>query len=356
MTIVEPLLSRAGKRPVHDASVFISPVSETSSPVSQFRALEPWISPARENSASTGLFDLVGNTPLLRLRAWESAGVELYLKAEWFNPGGSVKDRAARHILLDAERRGLLTSGKVLIDASSGNTAIAYAMLGAARGYPVHIFLPENANVERKRLLSAYGARVTLTDPMEGSDGAIRRVRETVAADPERYFYADQYSNEANWRAHYETTGPELWAQTGGRVTHFVAGLGTSGTCMGVGRYLKEKRPGVEIVAVQPDTPLHGLEGLKHMETALRPGIYDPTVHDRVVEVDTEEAQGLARRLVREGGVFVGVSGAAAVVAGLSVAREVERRGESGVVVMVAPDGGSRYLSEHWWHPPQQQG
>lgn len=340
MTDSAPSLFPAHPLRVHEHSVPVSLSSSIS------------VLSVHPHRGSVGIFDLVGHTPLLRLRALErpGSGVELHLKAEWFNPGGSVKDRAARHIVLDAERRGLLRAGKVLIDASSGNTAIAYAMLGAARGYPVHIFLPENANTERKQLLAVYGATVTLTDPLEGSDGAIRRVREVVAADPERYFYADQYSNDANWRAHYETTGPELVEQTGGRLTHFVAGLGTSGTCMGVGRYLKATVPGVEVIAVQPDTPLHGLEGLKHMETALLPAIYDPSVHDRVEEVDTEEAQGMARRLVRESGLLVGVSAAAAVVAGMKVASALEARGCGGMVVMVAPDGGSRYLSEPWWN------
>lgn len=299
------------------------------------------------------LLELIGNTPLVRLRrlapASTGSSVELYIKAEWFNPGGSVKDRAARHIILDAERRGLLGRGKILIDSSSGNTAIAYAMIGASRGHPVHICLPSNANQERKALLAIYGATVILTDPLEGSDGAIRRVRELVAADPARYFYADQYSNEANWRAHFETTGPEIWTQTGGRITHFIAGLGTSGTVMGVGRYLKQQRPSVQILAVQPDSPFHGLEGLKHMETAIVPAIYDADVHDRIVEIDTEEAQAQTRRLARDEGLLLGISAGAAVLAGLREAAALQARGQSGVIVVVAPDSGERYLSEHWW-------
>jgi cysteine synthase B len=308
-------------------------------------------SPTRPADGPADVFDLIGDTPLLRLPRLGAIGpgIEVYLKAEWFNPGGSVKDRAARAIILDAEARGLLRPGKILIDSSSGNTGIAYAMLGAARGYEVHICLPANANQERKQLLALYGATIILTDPLEGSDGAIRKVRELVRADPDRYFYADQYSNEANWRAHFTTTGPELVRQTRGRITHLVAGLGTSGTLMGAGRYLKAHDPSIRLIAVQPDSPFHGLEGLKHMETSIVPAIYDPHLADRVLEIDTDDAQALARRLAREEGLLVGISSGAALSGALRVARELLERGESGVIVAVAPDGGGRYLSETFW-------
>ncbi len=297
------------------------------------------------------VFDLIGNTPLVRLKTPPplSASIEIYLKAEWFNPGGSVKDRAARAILLDAEARGLIGPGRILIDSSSGNTGIAYAMLCASRGYPVHICLPANANHERKRLLEIYGAHIILTDPLEGSDGALRRAREIVEADPDRYFYADQYSNDANWQAHYQTTGPELLEQTGGRITHLVSGLGTSGTLVGTGRFLREHVPDLQVVAIQPDSPFHGLEGLKHMETALVPAIYDPSQHGRVLEIETEAAYDATRRLAREEGLLVGISSGAALVGAWQLARELQERGAPGVIVAIAPDSGSRYLSESFW-------
>ena len=286
---------------------------------------------------------LIGRTPLVRLRRFEPRpGVEIYAKLESQNPGGSVKDRAALAMILEGERTGALHSGRVLLDATSGNTGISYAMLGAARGYRVTLCVPANVTAERKRLLHAYGAELVLTDPMEGSDGAIREARRRYASDPDRYFYPDQYSNPANWRAHYETTGPELLEQTRGAITHFVAGLGTSGTFMGTGKRLREARPDIRLISVQPDAPLHGLEGLKHMETALVPGIYDPALADEDVRVETEAAWDMVHRVAREEGLFVGVSGAAALVAAISIAVSLER----GLVVTVIPDGGERYLSD----------
>jgi S-sulfo-L-cysteine synthase (O-acetyl-L-serine-dependent) len=292
---------------------------------------------------------LVGQTPLVRLEAFEPRrGVEFYAKLESRNPGGSVKDRAALAIVREAERSGRLGPGVTLLDATSGNTGIAYAMLGAAKGFPVTLCLPAGASEERKRILRAYGAELVITDSAEGSDGAIRRARELYAENPRSFFYADQYNNPANPRAHYETTAPEIWAQTRGTLTHFVAGLGTSGTLMGAGRRLRELKPGVRLVAVQPDSPMHGLEGLKHMPTAIVPGIYDPNLHDELVEVETEEAQTGVRRLAREAGLLVGVSSGAALVASMRVADELTK----GVIVMVFPDGGDRYLSERFWDAP----
>lgn len=297
------------------------------------------------------VIELIGNTPLIRLRCFEkeAPGVELYAKAEWQNPGGSVKDRAAARMLIDGERFGLLHHGKVILDATSGNTGIAYAMIGAARGYSVKLCVPENVTPERKRILRAYGAELVFTDAMESSDGAIREARRLYALDPDRYFYPDQYNNEANWRAHYETTGAEILAQTGGRITHFVAGLGTSGTFVGIGRRLREHardhRKQITLVAVQPDSPLHGLEGLKHMDSAIVPGIYDPTLVDEDLRVGTEESYRLVRRLAREEGLLVGVSSGANLVASLRVAAANPRA----VVVTIFADGGERYLSEHFW-------
>jgi cysteine synthase B len=267
--------------------------------------------------------------------------VEILAKAEWFNPGGSVKDRPVLRMIEEAEREGRLTPGKVLLDASSGNAGIAYAMIGAAKGYQVELVVPQNVSVERRRIIQAFGATLIPSDPLEGSDGAIRLARQVFAAAPQRYVLLDQYNNPANWRAHYDTTGAEIIAQSDGRLTHFVAGLGTSGTLVGVGRRLREQRPHVQIVAVEPDGPLHGLEGLKHMATSIVPGIYDPSVHHRVIPVSTEAAYAMARRLAREEGWLVGPSAGAAMVAALQVAREA---GE-GVIVVVLPDGGDRYLS-----------
>ena len=294
-------------------------------------------------SPRAAVWSLIGNTPLVRLARLEPhPGVEIHAKLESRNPGGSVKDRAAASMILDGLRRGALRPGLTLLDATSGNTGIAYAMLGAALGYPVKLCVPSSVSEERKRLLHVYGAEVLWTSPMEGSDGAIHLAQQLHAEAPDLYFYPDQYNNPANWRAHYETTGPELLQQTGGAITHFVAGLGTSGTFVGTGRRLREARPGIRLISVQPDSPLHGLEGLKHMDTAIVPGIYDASLADEDVRVDTEAAWAMLRRVAREEGLFVGVSGAAALVAAVGVAERVER----GVVAAVIPDGGERYLSD----------
>ncbi len=300
---------------------------------------------AERFAAVSRLEALVGNTPLVELPAWGPPGVVLLGKAEHLNPGGSVKDRAALAIVRAAEASGDLTPGRVLLDASSGNTGIAYAMLCAARGYRVEICLPRNASPERKQLMHAYGATVVETDPLEGAEGAVREARRRAASDPERYYYANQYDNAANWRAHYDTTGPEIWRQTGGRITHWVAGLGTTGTFTGTARRLSELNPVVRRIAVQPDAAFHGLEGMKHLASSTVPGIYEPELVDETVEVGTEEAQAIARRLAREAGLLVGVSSGANVAAALRVARRLER----GVVVTVLCDGGDRYLSHAFW-------
>ena len=307
---------------------------------------------AASQSRPRSLFDLVGNTPLLRLRRFERADgtVQLYAKAEWKNPGGSVKDRAAANMILEGERDGSLVAGRTILDATSGNTGIAYAMLGASRGYPVRLCMPENVTPERKRILRAYGAELVLTNPLEGSDGAIREVRRIFTADPDRYFYPDQYSNPANWRAHYETTGPEVLSQTDGALTHFVAGLGTSGTFVGAGRFFREHAPKVTLVSVQPDAALHGLEGLKHMDSAIVPSIYDPALADVDLRVGTEESYELTRRLAVEEGLLVGISSGAALAAGLRVAATLDE----GVVVMIFCDGGEKYLSERFWEEPPE--
>jgi cysteine synthase B len=293
------------------------------------------------------VLDLIGRTPLVRLRRFEreTPGVELYAKAEWQNPGGSVKDRAAARMIADGEASGKLKPGKTIIDATSGNTGIAYAMVAAARGYKVKLCLPENASPERKLILRAFGAELVLTNPLEGTDGAIREVRRLVAENPDAYFYPDQYSNEANWRAHYEGTGPEIIEQTGGRITHFVAGLGTSGTFMGTGRALRQFNPGIKLISFQPDSPFHGLEGLKHMPTAIVPAIYDPTLADENLHVTTEDAHESVRRLAREEGLLVGISAGAALAATLMVAKGLP----SGVIVTVFPDGAEKYLTESFW-------
>jgi len=287
------------------------------------------------------LWSLVGNTPLIPLSTSTNLhrpSPPLFLKAEWLNPGGSVKDRAALFILRDGVARGELP-GKRLLDATSGNTGVAYAMLGAAAGIGITVCVPANASSERKALLEAYGAEVIFTDPLEGADGAIRRARELAALQPEQYWYADQYNNPANPRAHVVTTAQELWRQTDGRITHLVAGLGTTGTLMGTGRRLRELNPRIELVAVQPHGPFHGLEGLKHMATAIVPGIYDPALPSRTEFVTTEDAEDAVRRLARDAGLFVGWSAGAALVA-------AERVRADGVVVVIAPDSGLRYLSE----------
>jgi S-sulfo-L-cysteine synthase (O-acetyl-L-serine-dependent) len=309
--------------------------------------------PAADLFVGDSIDELVGNTPLLRLRRFEQEvvrGVELYAKAEWKNPGGSVKDRAAIRMIIEGERSGQLTRGKTILDATSGNTGISYAMIAAARGYSVTLCIPENVTPERKRILRAYGAELVFTNPLEGSDGAIREVRRMFDEQPDRYFYPDQYSNPANWQAHYDTTGPEILAQTAGRVTHFVAGLGTSGTFVGTGRFLRHRKPDVQLVSVQPDAALHGLEGLKHMESAIVPGIYDPQLADVDMRVGTEEAYECTRRLATEQGLLVGISSGAALAAGLKLARTVDQA----VMVMIFSDGGEKYLSERFWEEPAE--
>jgi cysteine synthase B len=293
------------------------------------------------------LVDLIGNTPLLRLPRSPAVSpqVEIFAKAEWYNPGGSVKDRAALSMIRDGERSGALTRGKTIIDATSGNTGIAYAMIGATLGYRVKLAIPGNAGPERKRILSAYGADVIYTDPMEGTDGAQARVKQLVAESPDEYFYPDQYNNPANWMAHYRTTAIEIYDQTGRAVTHFVAGIGTSGTFVGTSRRLKELNPAIRCISFQPDTPLHGLEGLKHLQTAIVPGIYDAKLADEHLEVATDSAHEMARRLAKTEGILVGVSSAASMVAALGVAAQLSE----GIVVTVFPDHGSRYLSERFW-------
>ena len=297
--------------------------------------------------AVSSVLELIGRTPLIRLSQFEheTPGVELYAKAEWHNPGGSVKDRAAARMILEGEKSGRLRRGLTIVDATSGNTGIAYSMIGAATGYKVKLFLPDNASPERKLILRAFGAELVLTSPLEGTDGSIRAVRALVAEQPDLYFYPDQYSNEWNWRAHLETTGPEIIEQTGGRVTHFVAGLGTSGTFMGTSRALRQFNPNIKVMSFQPDSPFHGLEGLKHMETAMVPAIYDAALADADLRVGTEDAHQCVRRLAREAGLMVGISSGAALSATLQVARTLER----GVVVTVFPDGAEKYLTENFW-------
>ena len=291
--------------------------------------------------------DLVGNTPLLELSSIsrEVPGVRILGKAEWYNPGGSVKDRPALWMIRDGEKSGLLTPEKIIIDATSGNTGIAYAWIGAALGYKVKLCMPKNASEERKKILRAYGVEVVLTDPGEGSDGAIREARRLYAEDPERYFYPDQYKNPANPRSHYESTAPEIWEQTDGEVTHFVAGLGTSGTFVGTATRLREYNPEIKVVSFEPDSPFHGLEGMKHMSSAIVPEIYDPTIADQNLGTPTEDAYDMVKHLAREEGILVGISAGAAVATSLRVAREME----SGVVVTVLCDSADKYLSESFW-------
>ena len=299
-------------------------------------------------SPAPSVLQLIGGTPLVRISRITShlnPRMEIFAKLERGNPGGSVKDRAACRMITDAEETGLLTRDKIILDSTSGNTGIAYAMIGSALGYPVLLALPANAGEERRSALQAYGARLLLTDPLAGTDGAQARVRELVAARPEAYFYPDQYNNPMNWKAHYTTTAGEIWRQTGGRVTHFVAGLGTTGIFVGTARRLKELNPAVRCVAVEPDGPLHGLEGLKHLATAAVPGIFDPSLAHRRTAVSTEEAYALVRRLAREEGLYAGVSSGAALATCLRLASELER----GVIVTVFPDGGARYTSAPVW-------
>ncbi|HEY4822642.1 MAG TPA: cysteine synthase family protein [Candidatus Bathyarchaeia archaeon] len=289
----------------------------------------------------------IGDTPLLRLRRIKpsSSSVEIYAKAEWFNPSGSVKDRAIYRIIREGERFGELTKKKTILDATSGNAGISYAMIAAALGYKVHLTLPLNANIERKRTLQALGARLTLTNPLEGSDGAILNARELAEKNPDMYFYGDQYNNPANWRAHYETTGLEIIKQTDGKVTHFVSGTGTGGTIMGAGRKLKEYSSQIKVIAVEPDSPLHGIEGLKHMSSSIVPGIYDQKFADNTIQVATEEAQKMVIRLAREEGLLVGPSSGAAMVGALRLAAKLQK----GLLVTILPDGAEKYLSERFW-------
>jgi len=302
----------------------------------------------REVVHGRSVLDLIGNTPLVGFKRIDAdlGGVKVFGKAEWANPGGSVKDRAALSMILDGERRGLLTNDKILVDATSGNTGIAYAMICAERGYRVKLALPKNASEERKQTLRAYGADLVLTDPTEGTDGAQRFVKKLVENDPGKYFYPDQYNNPANWRAHYETTAMEIWRQTDGQITHFVAGMGTSGTFMGVTKRLKELNPSIQCISMQPNSPLHGLEGMKHMASALVPGIYDPNLADEQIEVATEDAHRMVLRLAREEGILVGVSSGGNLVAAMNVAEKLKE----GVVVTIFCDSAAKYLSEDFWH------
>jgi len=293
------------------------------------------------------ILDLIGRTPLIRLRQIEREcpGVEIYAKAEWQNPGGSVKDRAAARMLAEGEQSGKLTPDKTILDATSGNTGIAYAMIGAAKGYKVKLCVPENASQERKLILRAFGAELVLTSPLESTDGAIREARRLFAESPDRYFYPDQYNNDGNWRAHYDTTGPEIIEQTAGTLTHFVAGLGTSGTFVGTARRLRQFNKSIKLISFQPATAFHGLEGLKHMESAIIPGIYDPSIADDDLRVESEDAFDMVRRLAREEGIMAGISSGAAIAAVLQVARKLK----TGIVVTVCPDGAEKYLTEKFW-------
>jgi cysteine synthase B len=301
------------------------------------------------------IVELIGYTPLIRLRrvvAHLPESIEIYGKAEWFNPGGSVKDRPAWNIIRTAIERGELHRGKRLLDATSGNTGIAYAMIGAALGFGVTLCMPANVSPERKRILRAYGAEVIYTDPLESSDGAIRKARQLYAERPDLYYYADQYNNPANWQAHYETTGVEIWHQTEGRITHYVAGLGTTGTFVGTGRRLRDYNPEIQLVSAQPDSPLHGLEGWKHLETAIVPGIYDPTLANMDLRISTEEAYRMVKRLAREEGLLVGVSAGAAVAACVRLAEQLVESSLTtphAVIVTILPDSADKYLSERFW-------
>ncbi len=306
---------------------------------------------ATAKSLGMNIIERIGHTPLVRLDRLTDhlPGIQIVGKAEWTNPGGSVKDRAASSIVTDAMQRGLLGNGRGLLDATSGNTGIAYAMLGAAMRFPVTLCMPSNVSQERKRYLNAYGAQVIWTNPADGSDGAIRKARELAANEPDRYFYADQYSNDANWKAHYRTTGNEIWEQTEGQVTHFVAALGTSGTFMGTTRRLKELNPNIQCVSMQPDSPFNGLEGLKHMATAIVPKIYDPNLADRNIEMATERAYAMAKYLGRQQGLLVGVSAAAATAAALQIAEEEAAHGREAVIATILCDGADKYMSERFW-------
>jgi S-sulfo-L-cysteine synthase (O-acetyl-L-serine-dependent) len=297
------------------------------------------------------LFERIGNTPLLCFDSLQTQpGVTLLGKAEWYNPGGSVKDRAAANIVAEGRRTGRFAPGKILLDATSGNTGIAYAMLGAAEGFPVTLCMPTNVSVERKRILAAYGANIIYTDPGEGSDGAIRMAHQLASKHADLYFYADQYSNNANWQAHYHGTANEIWQQTQGRITHFVTMLGTSGTFMGITRRLKELNPAVQCISLQPDSAFHGIEGAKHMASAIVPKIYDPKLADANVEIATEDAYAMARRVARECGLLLGISAAAGISGSLGISEQLQlRKGQKAVVVTILCDSGEKYLSERFW-------
>jgi cysteine synthase B len=306
---------------------------------------------AAQREKAADLLSQIGNTPLLRLAkiTRDLPGIEIYGKAEYFNPGGSVKDRPAMNMIREGECSGKLDPSKTILDSTSGNTGIAYAMVAAAKGYKVKLCLPSNASMERKRILKAYGAEIVFTDPAEGSDGAIRKVREIFAADPDRYFYPDQYNNPANWQAHFESTAPEIIHQTGGRITHFIAALGTSGTFVGVTRRLHRDLPGVKCISAQPASGFHGLEGLKHMPTAIIPGIYDPALADENIWLETEDAYRMVKRLAREEGVLVGISAGGNVVGALQLGERLHAEGKHAVIVTVLCDGADKYLSESFW-------
>ncbi len=299
--------------------------------------------------ARSSILQMVGNTPLVRLKkvipSHISPKVEIYAKLESFNPGGSVKDRPALSMFIDAINKNLIKEGKVVIDATSGNTGIALAMVGAAFGIPVELAMPSNVSEERKKIIRAFGAKIYFTDPLESTDGAILFVREKVEKEPEKYVYLDQYNNPANWKAHFYSTGIEIWNQTEGRITHLVAGIGTGGTIMGTGRRLKVFNPNIQIVGVQPAHPFHGIEGLKHIESSIKPGIFDETFIDRTIFVETEEAYEMARKLAVTEAIFAGQSSGAALVAAIKVAEELEE----GVIVVIFPDGGEKYLTTSLW-------
>ena len=315
------------------------------------------IIPPISRLVATDLLQLIGHTPLIRLEriAADLPGIEIFAKAEFFNPGGSVKDRAALNMVLDGERTGKLTPERVLLDATSGNTGIAYAMIGAYRGYRVKLCLPKNASMERKHVLQAYGAEMVFSDPAEGSDGAIRLCREIYQADPDRYFYPDQYNNPANWKAHYDGTAMEILAQTDRRITHFVACMGTSGTFMGNARRFRKEVPHVRCISAQPSSGFHGLEGLKHMPTAIVPGIYDPGLADDNIWIETEDAYAMCRRMAREEALLVGISSGANLVAALQVGQQLAEAGEPGVIVTILADGAYKYLSEPFWSDPKSE-
>ena len=300
---------------------------------------------------ATDILAQIGNTPLLRFKRITQGlpGIEIYGKAEYFNPGGSVKDRPALNMILDGERTGKLLPGGTILDSTSGNTGIAYAMIAAARGYKVKLCLPSNASMERKRILQAYGAEIVFTDPGEGSDGAMRRVQQIYAADPTAYFYPNQYDNPANWQAHFNSTGPEIIEQTSGRITHFITSMGTSGTFMGTTRRLRQDLPHVQCISAQPFSGFHGLEGLKHMPTAIVPGIYDEKLADRNVWLDTEDAHRMVKRLAREEGILIGISAGANVHAALTLGKQLHAQGREAVIVTVLCDSADKYLSEHFW-------